>query len=53
VLCSDSALVVIGQVEASAGPNAEADVLGPENNERTSAAVVLTTLIALPHYDFP
>ena len=42
MLCDGSALVVIGGVEAGAEPNAEGDVLGPESNERTSAAIVLT-----------
>ena len=33
-----------------AEPNAEADVLGPESNEQTSAAVVLTLLFGLGRY---
>ena len=33
-----------------AEPNAEADVLGPESNKQTSAAVVLTLLFGLGRY---
>ena len=41
MLCSGSALEVIGGVEAGAEPNAKADVLGPDSNGWRSAAVIL------------